>query len=534
MTSPSKTMELRDYQKKSVAALWNYYRTVPQGVPLIVAPTGAGKSVIVAEIIRRLLDKRPHYKTLVCSHRKEIIEQNAKELHGLLPNAPIGIYSAGIGLRQIRKVTFANVQSIYKKDVEADLFILDECHLLSKNTDSMYQKLINKLLKKNPRMKIVGLTATPFRLDQGPLVGNGGLFSDICYDISIQELISQGHLTKIISRPYDAVDLRGVSKSGYDYNQTQMSERFETLMDKHLDDVIKAGEGRKSWLIFCSGVEHTEKVTEALKRLGVKADFVVGSHLPMERDLKLNRFKSGETRALCNCDVLTTGFNYPGIDMVVLMRATQSAALYIQMVGRGSRIALGKKDCLVVDFGGNIDRHGPIDLVKVKSKKGGDKVEISHEPVKECPVCHATQSIRNKRCIACDYEFPEASCRLEIKASESPVLSGVEELRVKNWEAKIHRKTGKPDSLKIIYDTERRWVMDFFCFDHGGWATRMAINKWRERGGQSPAPLTVAEAHTRAERELIPPSVIKVIKDGKYDRIIGVVRKEEEELSINI
>jgi len=523
-------MQLYPYQKEAINALWQFWKESPQGAPLLVCPTGSGKSFVIASIIQQISAKYPKMRFLVATHTKEIVSQNAKELQTLITE-PIGIYSAGLGQKYIRRITFANIQSIYKKafELNADFLIIDEAHLISRNESSMYQTLISGLQKNNARLKVLGLTATPMRMDQGSLIAEGSTFTDIAYDISIRRLIEDGFLSPVISIAKESVDLSNVTTSGYDYNQSLLQDAFDqaALIDTHCKDIIKQAADRKHWLIFCAGIKHAEDVSAKLNEMGIPADYVTGEMTNIDRDHRIARFKDGTTKALCNVGVLTTGFNYRPVDCVVLLRATKSASLYIQCVGRGTRKAEGKHNCLVLDYGANIERHGPIDLITVKSNKG-KKSEVGVAPHKFCPMCGCAVPTKTSTCPSCEYIFPESTKELELKPSTSPILSTIEQFDITHTMTKRHQKADRPDSFKIEYFSGPRVFSDFLCFDHGGWATVKAKQKWISRGGSLPCPATVDEAMARNFE--IPPGVkISVIKRDKYHEILNVITESKAE-----
>lgn len=514
---------LRPYQEEAIKALWRFWKETPEGKPLILAPTGSGKSIIIAEICKRVLEQRPTYKIIVLSHRKEIIAQNAEALSKLI-NKPIGIYSAGLNQKTIRSVTCANIQSIYKKKVDAQLIICDECHLVGQNSDSMYQKFLSQ-----SNAKVVGFTATSMRLDSGSLIGPDKTFSHICYDISIQALIEQGYLSKLISkRTEQVVDFSEVRKSGYDYNQEALEAKMLPLVERHAQEILRRTADRKKILVFCSGVAHAKQVSEAL---GDRADYVTGEMVNFVRQAKLTNFMQGNTRYLCNCEILTTGFNYPDIDCIVLLRATQSAALYIQAVGRGSRIAPHKSNCLILDFGSNIDRHGPIDCITIRNKDGSSKVKTDKMPIKECAKCGALVAIRTRICPECATEFPASSC-LEIKPSEKQIISSAEIFEVQKITWTKHHKQGSVPCLRIKYSNKLQEISDFLCFEHGGYAMHRACDKWRLMRGSLPYPRNTDEALARMY-ELRLPAQLEVVQEGKFMRILkhrGEFKPDEEQL----
>lgn len=528
-------MQLYPYQIDCINALWSYWKEKPYGSPLLVCPTGSGKSFICASIIQKITIGYPKFKFLVVSHTKEIIKQNSKEFIALT-NEPVGIYSAGLNSKTIRRITFGNIQSIYKKgnDLQVDILIVDEAHLISQKTSSMYQKFIDKLKTKNSKLRIVGLTATPMRMDQGSLIAEGSTFTDIAYDISVRRLIDEGFLCPVISMQKEAVDLTGVKTSGYDYNQTDLELAFnkEKLIEIQCKDIIKAAKDRKHWLIFCTGIDHSKAVAEELIKQGIVADHVNGEMINLERDLKIRNFENGKIQALCNVGILTTGFNFRGIDLIVILRSTKSASLYIQSVGRGTRTFPNKLNCMVLDYGGCIERHGPIDLITIRAKKD-KKGEVIVQPHKSCPMCGCVVAIRTLICPACEYPFPDPVKELSLKPSTAAILSEVEELLVTDIVMKRHRKTDKPDSFKIEYRCGLKNFSDYLCFEHGGFATQQAAKKWWQRGGAVPSPKTVTEAIERSD-ELAPVESIRVIKRKQFHEILSVKigeRKTEIQLT---
>lgn len=513
-----------EYQKEAIRAAWR-----AKEPSLIVAPTGSGKSYIIAGIARLWIEKTPNTRILILSHRKEILVQNANKLRKLLPNTPIGVYSSGLKLKQLAyKITVAGIQSIYKKDlVQYGLIIIDECHLIPRASDSMYQKL----LKNQRSAQVLGLTATPFRLDHGSLLAEGGTFKEICYDISLRKLIEEGYLSSVTSKAREEVDTSQVSKSGYDYNQKELIQAFDKipLIEKQAREIIELGKDRKHWLIFCAGIAPAMHFCEKLQELGISASWVDSNMLDMERDRRIREFTEGKFQALCNCQILTTGFDFPGIDLVVLLRVTQSAALYMQMVGRGMRTSEGKKDCLILDYGGNILRHGPIDLIEVQNKKEKLKSELIVAPTKACKVCGCVVAVAVRKCPSCDTPFPLVSL-LEKKAETREVLAVPETLVVSSTTMKLYKKEDKPSMMRIEYVCGiNTYINDFLCFNHGLFAREYAIKKWHRYGGALPPPRTSEEALQRTH-ELRQVKSLRVIKKGKYYEILGVEFQSEKEL----
>lgn len=524
-------MELRPYQKEAIGALWACWKQHPKASPILVCPTGSGKSLLCAEVIRKINKCSPTMKILVLTHRKEIIQQNSNELYG---HAGIvsGIYSHALKRKDFRVVTLASIQSIYKKkDLEAGLIIIDECHLVSQKDTSMYQKLIANVRANNKDVRILGTSATPMRMDQGSLVGEGTLFDTIAYDISIKTLIDQGYLCPLVSKvSSNKVDYSEVSKVGYDYNQGELEKLLCPLTPEHCAEIIAKGQDRKHWLIFCSGVLHSKEIAEELCRRGIKADYVTGDMLQMVRDKKLEDFKNGKIRALCNCDILTTGFNFPGVDLLVLLRATRSTSLYIQIVGRGSRTAPGKADCRVLDFGGNVERHGPVDCISISRKvaEGSGKAIVVVFPTKVCASCGLAVPKQVRVCPECRTAFP-IEAPLVAQASSAAIISEPEVLEVDHMLIDTKQGPDKPKPhLSVRYYTSRGPVIESLCFDHDGFPYRKATQRWQLLGGKVPAPKSVSEGYHR-KAELPKPKAIAIVKDDKWWRIERLIFPTKEE-----
>lgn len=528
-------MQLRDYQSEAIDALFTYFAT-NSGNPLLVLPTSAGKSVINAKFIEMVIKQWPDQRILCLTHVKELIEQNFKKIKTIAPDLPCGVYSASLKRREnMFPVTVAGIQSVYKKPWlfgHVDLIIIDEAHLLSPNNETMYQTFIRGLKDYNSKLKIIGLTATPFRLKHGLLnEGEGALFTDIAFDLPIARLLKEGYICPIISKSgVSQADLSGVKTSMGEYNQKQANEAINKndLTEASLNEIWSLKGDRKSWLVFCSSIEHAANVRDAIRDRGVTCEMVNGELPQVERDRILNDFKAGKIQCVTNYGVLTTGFDAPMIDLIVLLRATQSAGLYIQMLGRGMRlngitmdesIKNGKKDCLVLDFCGNLERFGAINHIEIKNFSKKKKKEDQKPPSKICPVCRELIHASIMYC-GCGYEFPKAELEHETVAASGEFISQSEyisqEWEVTSMQASLHKKEGKIPSVRVDFHSGlmRRCSM-WLCFDHQGYARKKAHDWWKENACSTP-PDTVEEALQRFDNEVIPPLKIKVTKNGKF------------------
>ena len=520
-------IELRPYQRAAIDALYDYFAG-NTGNPLVDMPTGTGKSMVIAGFVREAVAAWPDTRILMLTHVKELIAQNFQALIRMWPEAPAGIYSAGLSRRDIHaQVLFAGIQSIHKHAARVqrcDLVIIDEAHLLSTNDSGMYRRFLSELNTINTGLlKIIGTTATPYRMDTGLLHrGKDRLFTDIAYSVPVLEMIQQGYLCPVIpKRTSTQLDVGGVGTRGGEF----IAKDLEAAVDRDevtaaaVAEIVEHGKERGSWLCFCSGVSHAKHVRDAIREHGFSAEVVTGETPPGERDNIIGAFKAGRLRCLTNANVLTTGFDAPGTDLIALLRPTKSVGLYVQMVGRGTRLAPGKDDCLILDFAGNTARHGPIDTVDGHKDPSEGEGEA---PTKVCPECQTINHASVRRCFSCGYEFPPPEIKVDKRAATNALLSTQQQAEwcpVNGVSYRAHAKPEKPTSLRVSYQcgltTHNEWV----CFEHTGYPRTRAETWWRRRT-DAPIPATVDEAldsiHTLRE-----PIAIQVKPVGKYVELVG-------------
>jgi len=373
------SFSLRPYQSAAIQGIYNYFQD-ESGNPLVVIPTAGGKSLVMATFVEGVLKAFPDQRILIVTHVRELIEQNFAELQKLWPQAPAGIYSAGLKKREIRaQILFAGIQSIHKRvyDVQkCDLVLIDEAHLIPRSSNTMYRKFLDGLKRLNPDLKVIGLTATPYRLDSGLLhEGDEAIFTDIAYEVSVRELIDDHYLSPLISkRMATQIDLTGVGTRGGEFIPKDLEAAIDqdAITQSAVNEIFSYSSNRKSWLIFCAGVDHAYHVRDAVRSRGVTCETIVGDTPSSQREAIINDFKAGRIQCLTNANVLTTGFNAPAVDLIAMLRPTKSAGLYVQIVGRGCHLALHQTDNLVLHLAGNIARHGPIAAIKPKTPKAGE------------------------------------------------------------------------------------------------------------------------------------------------------------------
>lgn len=525
-------LELRPYQAASIDALFDYWSEKP-GSPLIVLPTGAGKSLVIGTLIKRLVTEYPDMRILNVTHVKELIAGNFMELMGIWPFAPAGIFSAGLGRRDANaQIIFGGVQTIASKTQaigHIDVVFVDEAHLMPRKSETQYGKLIAGLKAINPDLKLVGLTATPFRLGEGLLTeGEDALFDDVCYEKPVAEMIDEGYLCRPISKGMSTgYDLSGVGKSGGDYKQGALQKAVDQMDVNRavVDEIMGYGENRRAWLLFCSGVEHAYHMRDEIRSRGISCETVCGDTPPAERDRILADFKAGNIRAVTNNSVMTTGTNIPRIDLLAMCRPTLSASLYLQMIGRGLRLFPGKENCLVLDFAGNVSKHGPIDAVDPGEARTG----TGDAPVKCCPQeeggCGSLVHASAKVCPDCGHEFPvNEDPKIAANAQDTPILSkdAATPRTVTSRTFRFHepKDPNKPPSVKVTYIAGVTAINEWLCPQHQGFAKSKADRFWTKHGGQRPFPSDVMEWLKR-QSELRDTAEISVRPKGRYWDVVG-------------
>jgi DNA repair protein RadD len=521
---------LRDYQERTIDQLYKWFADGRKGHPCIELPTGSGKSHIVAAICKDAITQWPETRILMMTHVKELIEQNAEKMLEHWPDAPLGIYSAGMRRRDIGEpITFAGIQSVRDKADQighVDLVLIDECHLVSHKQEGGYRKLIEDLMRVNPALRVIGLTATPYRLGHGYITDEPALFADIISPVSIEELIYKKFLAPLRSKlTAHQLSVDGVHKRGGEYIESELQAAVDT--DKNntatVDEAIRLAGDRRSWLFFCAGVKHALNVSRILNARGISAACIVGDTPKAEREQIIAEFKAGDIRALTNANVLTTGFDHPDLDLIAMLRPTLSTGLYVQMAGRGMRVKSHTDHCLVLDFAGVVQTHGPITAVNPKKPSGKGQGEA---PVKVCNVCNELNHISAKECVACGAPFPPPKVPKQKLHDDDIMGLDTTEMNVTDWQWRKHtsRASGKEMLLVTYYGAlSDKPVNEYLTVMHEGYAGQKArilfariSNGCGSNADMRHTNLTSAAAEMN---ECTPPSVIKFRRDGKFYRV---------------
>jgi len=516
----------RPYQQKALDATYDYWRNGGSN-GVVVVPTGGGKSLIQALLIKEICEGWPGTRILVLTHVKELVEQNYNELLEAWPEAPAGIYSAGLKRKEIKaQVLFTGIQSIdkhiHKLDPPPKLVLIDECHLIPQKSSTRYRKVMSTLQLMYPKVRLLGLTATEFRMETGYLhTGENALFTDIIYKVDVNHLIDNGWLCRpVIKNTVNKINTLGVKHTGKEFNAHDLQER---VMEKGktqaiVSEIIEKGRNRKKWLIFATGIKHAEEIRDELEAFGIIGIVVTGKTPVKERDQIVRDYRNNIITTLINVNVFTTGFNVKDVDFIPIIRPTESPVLIVQMIGRGMRTFPGKVDCLVLDYGGNIERHGPIDAIRIKDKalSAGD----GEAPIKTCPDCMSLVYAGARECPDCGYLFPPPKPKLETKASTAAIMAAdimPEVLKVQKTVYYVHKKAGKPDSVRVEYQCGLTMINEWVFPESTSQKQHWFYSKWCAMAGlEKPYPIEAKEFVFMCEAQA---TEIEAIQEGKYWKV---------------
>lgn len=545
---------LRTYQTRVIDELLQWWGSNhgEASIPLLVLPTGAGKSIVLAELTRLLFDRWPedHPRTVVIVPSKELAEQNAEKLSHLLPpHLRLGFYSASLGKKEHdADVIVATIGSIYKhahRLGNIKCVMIDEAHLVnSEGTEAgRYRQFLSDLAR-YCAFRVVGCTATPFRGNGVWLTdGTDPLFTGIASRVTIGELLEQKYLSPLV-RPADVIathiDTEGISTTSGDYNIAQLSQRVEQYLDGVADEAIRLASARRKWIAFTATVENADHLAAMLKDRGIAAAVVCGETPKKEREDLIAQFRSGELRCLVTVLALATGFDVPDVDCIIWARPTISPVLYVQGAGRGMRVAPGKTDCLWLDFTDTTERMGPVDSIKGRRRTTRSTDQAA--PFTTCDNCGERVPASSIECPNCGAQLREPEARTFGNVSNAAILEAqrnpLAHLRVyqiTNVVYGVHRKTGSPESLRVdYYSGMTRVVSEWVCFEHAGFAREKAVHWWaRHRNEElaAPTPKSTGDALEMAADGEFPmrdPLGLLVNHAGKYPEIVKAIWTDEE------
>lgn len=378
-------MQPRHYQIAARDATYKFFRLNKEDCnPVLVLPTGTGKSLILKMIAEDVVNKR-HGRCMILAHRKELLAQTGEKIDGY-----VTAYSASLGQKNLKgDIVLGQIQSIHRKAREVgdlDLVMVDEAHLVSPDEETMFASFLAELRNRNPKMRMVGLTATPYRMKEGSIVGPEGPFHAIAYEYPIAQAVQEGYLTPLVSvQPKQHVSHEGLHVRAGEYVTSEVEERFTAIIAPACQEILAYTADRNHVLVFCASRKHAHIVAEALGGRCVTGDMATA-----ERDKNIADFKAGQFKFLVNVDVLTTGFDATLVDAIAMLRSTFSRGLFLQICGRGMRLHAGKTDCiaegqLVLTNQGEV----PIENVTTDMKVWDGVEFVNHDGA----ICKGIQSV---------------------------------------------------------------------------------------------------------------------------------------------
>ena len=523
---------LRPYQLKALDKIMADLRQSPYA--LLQAATGAGKTIIFSEIIRRWMTEYPAMTIAVVAHRQELITQARDKLLKVWPEGiyKIGLACAGAGRVDTRRpVLIGSVQTLARRALHQPihLLIIDEAHRIpAVEAKGQYHELIRRLSNLNSNLRVLGVTATPFRLGHGLIYGDdckpgrSNLFPELNFQIGLDELVAVGHLVPIRAKEGASIgdELAKVKLTNGDYDAGELNSLM--IRGIHIQSAVDAyekyGEGRDKVLIFAASIEHAEKLAGAFSQAGHQAEAVHSKMADHSRKRILNSFDHGDLKVLVNVGILTEGWDSPRVNLILMCRPTKAPALFVQMIGRGTRLHPGKKDLLVLDLAENFKAHGsPSDpIVRSPGQGGGEP------PYKVCPDCAALIHASTLKCPECGHQW---EVRL-VDEEKAPVMTEVKlppsgKSRVIQWDASgyVSRK-GHYLLRLIVLCRPGSEVHHYFDFDGvaSNYGRSKARTLWQILSGGRTPPDSVREAESRLG-ELRLPEFVTIKKDNGFKKI---------------
>lgn len=360
----------------------------------------SGKTRVMLEVVRRALGEREDARCMILLNRVQLVEQTAKVASSHIED--IGLFCASLSKNAESRLTIGSVQSISRSDFPAtNLIVVDEAHQIEAD---MYNKIIESARAKNPDLKLLGCTATPYTASGGYIYGPEKIFKSVTYAKSLSWMISRGYLVPPRTKHMaEAFDSKGVPILAGEYNQGALEDLVlsdNSKLERQVKDALSRLTERKKCAWACVSIKHAEAVYRLISE---DAALVHSEMTPTERAYHMRSFEEGAARHMVFVSILSQGYDFPAIDSIVLMRPTRSSGLYVQTVGRGLRVAPGKQDCLVLDYGRVVENCGPLDAPYVRQK--GSKNKDAPIPMKFCPACLEYMKQTDMTCPACGFVF---------------------------------------------------------------------------------------------------------------------------------
>lgn len=538
-------MKLRPYQSEIINAAVHQFKTSADPV-IIDACVGAGKTLMISHITRHVIEKGGRVISL--AHTKELVEGACKTFRAYTPDMEVGIFSASIGRKDTKhQITFATEKSLVNSlDLfeKIDLLIIDEAHRVNdRNEKTCYMQIIKHFQTLNPKLRILGLTGTAFRLGTGSIVGKKRLFKKIIASITVPELIEQGYLTRPIAPGggagnYDFSKIKPVS--GKFRESDLQSAVYDTRLTKSIiADIVCKTENRNKVLVFASTLRHAKEIIDYLPQ--GTAGYLDGSLPKKEREAALKAFADGWIKFLVNKDILTTGYDEPAIDTIAILRPTESRGLLIQMIGRVLRLHESKADALVLDYAENIEHHGDgsLDELFIKeataSEPGTGLAGEQECPEcgnwvseyarrcgcgyyftsRDCPECGEENDITRRYCFKCSHELIDPNDKLTLSANKTDaVLAPVLNMSLESYQK-------NKETLRVVFDTQQLGKVSQFLVPGSRYLKFFLSRMTGYHGAKLESLMNLTPQQLAGQTALFrQPEAIKCKPEGRYWRVV--------------
>jgi superfamily II DNA or RNA helicase len=429
---------LRPYQTACLDLIRAHIKNGARSV-LWQLPTGAGKTIGAAFMLKRAMERG--WRAWFVVHRRELIKQ--AHCAFLAADVQHGIIASGFDGNGQMPVQIVSVQTVIRRLSQVrppDLLVLDEAHHCPAGS---WRKIVGEY----PQAVRVGLSATPQRLDGK---GLSDYFEQLVVGPTVRELIEAGYLSRYRFFAPSAPVLSGVHMRAGDYAQDELDEVMNRpqIVGDAIEHYRKLAMGRRA-LVFAVSLEASRRIVDGFVAAGIPAEHVDGETDSALRDAAMQRLRAGETKVLSNVDLFGEGVDVPALEAVILLRPTQSLALYLQQVGRGLRMTPGKRDCVILDHAGNCRTHGLPDEDREWSLEGfagksraGDSEGVS--PIRQCKACFAVSPITATVCVECGTPFPVTSREV------AEVDGTLEEIDQELIRKHARREQGRANSLEAL------------------------------------------------------------------------------------
>lgn len=548
-------MKLRDYQVRAVDSGVRFLFEGEQRRGLILMPTGTGKSVVIGSTVAQVKHYYPSAKIVMLTHVKELVKQNYEKAVAISQRS-IGLWSAGLRKKQYTSdIVFAGIDTVARNPHHLDerhILLIDEAHRVSHKPNTNYRTTTDVLAQVNPYIKSLGYTATGYRMGQGLLTDHWfnvktqttteaywqTVIEDMTSTEEFNQFFEKGYLKRVVPKPteseIDVSNMRKQSDGEYNQHDVDVAVNNANKIKAIVDEICENGFDRRSWMVFSAGNKNAELLTDEIRSRGVSVACITDDTPAAERDALIAAFKRYEIRCIVNNSILTTGFDHEGVDLIAVVRVTNSTPLWVQILGRGTRpvfaqgfdlstvegrlaaiFASGVYNCLVLDFAGNSKRLGAINAPVIPEPP----LKRSKQSVKDCPVkicgqCGMYNATMVSVCENCGSEFPISESIVENASTHTLIVGDhvedIRKLRVTSTTFRKHDTVlpsgGSASSVYVKYNCGRDGSFDERLSFAGAQSTVFTRKWWDMFGDGTDIPASnqiFMDHYTRRIKRLI-------------------------------